>query len=268
MERPPRLFTIPASAPFLPTLLNALAAGELIPGFAFADPLALANATIYLPTRRACRLARDAFLDALKTEAATLPRIVALGDIDEDEIVFAQASTGALARRRSRAPARVGRFRAARAVSQADPGLEPPAPERRRGRPAPDREQPGHRVRARRRFGAPDGRHDDPAGAVEPPRPTGPGRDGCLLAAHVAISENRPRQLAQSARRQKRHRSAGTPRPADRRRGRTASGFAGPAGDRGRIDRLDARDRGLAGNHCASAARSRRAARTRHTSRR
>ena len=97
MDRPPRLFTIPASAPFLPTLLNALAAGELIPGFAFADPLALANATIYLPTRRACRLARDAFLDALKTEAATLPRIVALGDIDEDEIVFAQASNGALA---------------------------------------------------------------------------------------------------------------------------------------------------------------------------
>jgi ATP-dependent helicase/nuclease subunit B len=94
MDRPARLFTIPASAPFLPTLMNALAAGELIPGFAFADPLALAAATIYLPTRRACRLARDAFLDAFKTDAATLPRIVALGDIDEDEIVFAQAATG------------------------------------------------------------------------------------------------------------------------------------------------------------------------------
>src|SRR5262245_41999295 len=97
MDRPPRLFTIPPSAPFLPTLLDAFIAGRLVPGFTFADPLSLSAATIYLPTRRACRLARDAFLAALKTEAATLPRIVALGDIDEDEIVFAQAATGTAA---------------------------------------------------------------------------------------------------------------------------------------------------------------------------
>ncbi len=97
MDRSPRLFTIPPSAPFLPTLFRALFKGELIPGFTPADPLRLAATTIYLPTRRACRLAREAFLDALKTDAATLPRIVALGDIDEDEIIFAQAATGAAA---------------------------------------------------------------------------------------------------------------------------------------------------------------------------
>jgi ATP-dependent helicase/nuclease subunit B len=92
----PRVFTIPASAPFLPTLIGALLDGGLgLP--ALRDPLALASATLYLPTRRACRLARDAFLGALKDDAAILPRIVAIGDIDEDEIAFAEAATGELA---------------------------------------------------------------------------------------------------------------------------------------------------------------------------
>ena len=93
---PARVFTIPASAPFLPTLIEALIGGKL--GFApAADPLALASATLYLPTRRACRLARDAFLDRLRGDGAILPRIVALGDIDEDEIAFAEAATGGIA---------------------------------------------------------------------------------------------------------------------------------------------------------------------------
>jgi ATP-dependent helicase/nuclease subunit B len=91
-----RVFTIPAAAPFLPTLIEALVGGKL--GVQIADdPLTLAATTLYLPTRRACRLMRDAFLDVLKTDAAILPRIVALGDIDEDEIAFAEAATGDLA---------------------------------------------------------------------------------------------------------------------------------------------------------------------------
>ena len=92
----PRVFTIPASAPFLPTLIKAITGGKL--GFRLADdPLALAAVTLYLPTRRACRLARDAFLETLEIDAAILPRIVAIGDIDEDEIAFAEAATGAIA---------------------------------------------------------------------------------------------------------------------------------------------------------------------------
>ena len=59
------------------------------------DPLALAAATIYLPTRRACRLARDMFLEVSGLEAAILPRIVPIGDVDEDEILFDQAASGA-----------------------------------------------------------------------------------------------------------------------------------------------------------------------------
>jgi ATP-dependent helicase/nuclease subunit B len=90
------VFTIPASAPFLPTLIEALRNGKL--GFAEAsDPLALAAATLYLPTRRACRLMRDAFLDTPNGDAAILPRIVAIGDIDEDEIAFAESASGGIA---------------------------------------------------------------------------------------------------------------------------------------------------------------------------
>src|SRR2546423_403775 len=91
----PNVFTIPASAPFLPTLIRALAAGRLVEGFpAAGDPLAWSRATLFLPTRRACALARDGFLDVLKVEAAVLPRIVPLGDIDEDELAFAEATSG------------------------------------------------------------------------------------------------------------------------------------------------------------------------------
>ncbi|MCC6775059.1 MAG: double-strand break repair protein AddB [Hyphomicrobiales bacterium] len=93
-----RVLTIPASAPFMPTLIGALIGGKLAPAYKLCeDPLALARTTIYLPTRRACRLARDLFLDVIGQSAAILPRIVALGDVDEDEIIFAQAATGALA---------------------------------------------------------------------------------------------------------------------------------------------------------------------------
>src|SRR5882672_3876412 len=94
----PRVFTIPASAPFIPTLIKSLLDGTLVDGFpASRDPLALARATLYLPTRRACRLARDVFLDVTGADAAILPRIVPIGDVDEDEIAFAQAATGGIA---------------------------------------------------------------------------------------------------------------------------------------------------------------------------
>jgi len=92
----PNVFNIPASAPFLKVLVEALLGGKLVPGFPVShDPLALAAATLYLPTRRAARLARLAFLDKLG-DAAILPRILALGDIDEDEFVFADAATADL----------------------------------------------------------------------------------------------------------------------------------------------------------------------------
>jgi ATP-dependent helicase/nuclease subunit B len=88
-----RVFSVPVSAPLLRTVIAALVDGRLVEGFeARNNPLNLATATLYLPTRRAGRLAREIFLDELKTDAAILPRIVALGDIDEDELAFAEGS--------------------------------------------------------------------------------------------------------------------------------------------------------------------------------
>ncbi len=86
-----RVFSVPVSVPFLRTAIAALVDGKLVDGFnARTDPAKLAQATLYLPTRRAGRMAREIFLDELKTDAVVLPRIVALGDIDEDELAFAE----------------------------------------------------------------------------------------------------------------------------------------------------------------------------------
>src|SRR6195256_2961149 len=88
-----RVFSVPVSVPLLRSVIAALVDGRLVDGFeARAHPEKLAQATLYLPTRRAGRLAREIFLDVLQTEAAILPRIVALGDIDEDELAFAEES--------------------------------------------------------------------------------------------------------------------------------------------------------------------------------
>ncbi|MET3842450.1 double-strand break repair protein AddB [Bradyrhizobium sp. OAE829] len=88
-----RVFSVPVSVPLLRTVIAALVDGRLVDGFeARNNPLNLAQATLYLPTRRAGRMAREIFLDEMKTDAAILPRIVALGDIDEDELAFAEGS--------------------------------------------------------------------------------------------------------------------------------------------------------------------------------
>lgn len=94
MTAKPRVFSIASSAPFLPALARALLDGELIPGFApRSDPLALAGATVYLPTRRAVRAFGEAMLDALGAEATLLPRIVPLGDADEDALAFVEETS-------------------------------------------------------------------------------------------------------------------------------------------------------------------------------
>ncbi|HTB01547.1 MAG TPA: double-strand break repair protein AddB [Bradyrhizobium sp.] len=88
-----RVFSVPLSVPFLRSVIAALVDGRLVDGFeARSDPARLAQATLYLPTRRAGRLAHGIFLDVLGKDAAILPRIVALGDIDEDELAFAEDS--------------------------------------------------------------------------------------------------------------------------------------------------------------------------------
>ncbi|MGA7545260.1 MAG: double-strand break repair protein AddB [Methyloceanibacter sp.] len=92
----PRLYTIPPSAPFLTSLARAVLAGDLpIPGGVAPDPLALPRATLYLPTRRAARALREAFLAAAGGRATLLPRIRALGDPDEDAALIFGTEAGA-----------------------------------------------------------------------------------------------------------------------------------------------------------------------------
>lgn len=84
----PTVFTIPAGVPFLPTLADALLDGR----FGIIDPnnpLALADATILLPTRRAARSLREILVDRSKSRATVLPAIRPIGDIDEEEHILA-----------------------------------------------------------------------------------------------------------------------------------------------------------------------------------
>ena len=84
--REPRVFTIPPSAPFLPTLAHALLDGRLIDGFpAAGGPLTLADATIYVPTRRAAAALADALLKASGGKSLLLPRIAPLGAFEPDD---------------------------------------------------------------------------------------------------------------------------------------------------------------------------------------
>ena len=92
-----RVFSIPPGAPFLPTLADALLVGRLVPGFRFdGDPLALADVTIYVPTRRAARALRGAFVDSLGGRSAILPVIRPLGEFDEDEAAFEAEASAAI----------------------------------------------------------------------------------------------------------------------------------------------------------------------------
>jgi ATP-dependent helicase/nuclease subunit B len=80
MASAPRVYSIPAGAPFL----EALAAGILARHG--SDPLLLSRVTILLPTRRACRALAEAFLRQKDGDALLLPNIRPLGDVDEDEL--------------------------------------------------------------------------------------------------------------------------------------------------------------------------------------
>src|SRR5208282_5916001 len=78
-----QVYTIPPGVAFV----DALAA-ELLREHA-GDPLALSRITVLLPTRRAVRSLREAFLRLSAGKALLLPRMTPLGDIDEEALAFA-----------------------------------------------------------------------------------------------------------------------------------------------------------------------------------
>ena len=87
----PAVFNIAPGRPFVDTLAAGLLAR------ADGDPLRLGAMTVLLPTRRACRALADAFLRAGQGRPLLLPRMVALGDIDEEELQLGVAGEDVLA---------------------------------------------------------------------------------------------------------------------------------------------------------------------------
>jgi ATP-dependent helicase/nuclease subunit B len=92
----PKVYTIAAHRPFLATL----AAGLL--GMAGADPLLLPRITVLLPTRRAVRSLREAFLRVAPDGKAPgtpllLPRMRPIGDLASDELSLSDAGEQDLA---------------------------------------------------------------------------------------------------------------------------------------------------------------------------
>ena len=86
----PRLFTIAPGAPFLPTFARALLAGDILPTVSAArGPLALADTTIYVPTRRAARALISQLAGFVDSGAVLLPKIRPLGAVDEEAALFA-----------------------------------------------------------------------------------------------------------------------------------------------------------------------------------
>jgi ATP-dependent helicase/nuclease subunit B len=101
-ERPPltdvHLFSIPAGAPFAPTLARALVDGALIPGFpGDGGPLALAEATIYVPTQRAAAALTQALLATSGQASLILPRIAPLGAFEPSRDALDSAADRSLA---------------------------------------------------------------------------------------------------------------------------------------------------------------------------
>ncbi|HEY1430720.1 MAG TPA: hypothetical protein VGF39_03710, partial [Stellaceae bacterium] len=87
----PKIYTIAPERPFLATLADGLLA------MTGGDPLRLTRVTILLPTRRAVRTLREAFLRAAPEgrEAGTpllLPRMRPIGDLDSDELSLADGT--------------------------------------------------------------------------------------------------------------------------------------------------------------------------------
>ena len=93
---PPRLFNIPPDVPFLKALARAILQGDFpVQGMAPPGPFDLPQWTIYLPTRRAARALTQAFLEQQAKGARLLPRIRSFGDMDEEELAFAEPWPGA-----------------------------------------------------------------------------------------------------------------------------------------------------------------------------
>jgi ATP-dependent helicase/nuclease subunit B len=85
-DRLPRVFTIPSGVPFLKTLVQAIFEQKIFPRWPVpTDPFSTAEATIYVPTRRAAKVLGEIFVTFNGSGTLLLPRILPLGGLDEAE---------------------------------------------------------------------------------------------------------------------------------------------------------------------------------------
>ena len=222
----PNVFTIPPGAPFLDTLVAALLDGRLIAGFRADDPFALADVTLYLPTRRAARAIRERFLARLG-RPLLLPQIRTLGDIDEDEAELLDLDAAELP---PAVPAMERQLVLTRLVLAWSGALARAAAE------LPDEElvvpaSPADAARLAASLGSLMDQVGTDAGGLARAVQGMPGRPRALLGHHAGIPEDRHRVLAGASRRARPDRSGRAPRPADpraRRSGLLAARLAGP----------------------------------------
>ena len=76
----PKIFNIPAGRPFAKIL-----AASLLRDYEGREQ-ELSDVLILLPTRRACRVLQDAFLQLKGQKPLILPRLQPIGDLDEEEL--------------------------------------------------------------------------------------------------------------------------------------------------------------------------------------
>jgi ATP-dependent helicase/nuclease subunit B len=80
-----RIYTVPPGEPFLKALARTILTGDVpTPGCPKPDPLSLPDITLLLPTRRAARVAQDAFLEASGARALLMPRIRPISEGEDD----------------------------------------------------------------------------------------------------------------------------------------------------------------------------------------
>ncbi|MBT7897621.1 MAG: double-strand break repair protein AddB, partial [Rhodospirillales bacterium] len=85
------IYTIDPGIPFVDALARGIVAriAKEDPD----DPMALARLIVLVPTRRAVRSLSEAFLRTQPVVPMLLPRMAALGDLDEDEILMSPGLT-------------------------------------------------------------------------------------------------------------------------------------------------------------------------------
>ncbi len=91
------VFTLPPGVPFLEAVACAILEGDLpAPGGIPPDPLSLPKITLLLPTRRAARAAREAFLKVSGARAIVMPRIQPISEGERDlSLIASLAEEGA-----------------------------------------------------------------------------------------------------------------------------------------------------------------------------